>query len=260
MKQLAGAMFVRNGIKYDYCFREAIHSLLNFCDEVFVVDAGSTDGTLQALHSIRHPNLKVISLSEKEWNKQSGRGKEKLCYFSNLAIDYAELNDYEYVFYCQADEVVHENSYWRIRELCNFGKDGYVISRINLWGSPYYQLDVENERLPCSRFVLRLSKSQFRTDGDAESIAVPYDNVYMAESVKMYHMGFVRDRKVMIHKTIEMQENVFELGTHDEKIDISGKYFKPELWFDLKKDIKLIDEPLPATVKEWAKKRVYKLN
>ena len=47
--KLAGTIFIRDGIKYDYCFKESIQCLLEFCDHVFVVDAGSTDGTIEEL-------------------------------------------------------------------------------------------------------------------------------------------------------------------------------------------------------------------
>jgi hypothetical protein len=72
----------------------------------------------------------------------------------------------------------------------------------------------------------------------------------------MYHMGFVRDRSIMKAKVINMQEGVFEMGSHDIKLDVSD-IFQPELWFG-KEDLKPIDEPLPALIKDWAKKRVYK--
>ena len=53
-----------------------------------------------------------------------------------------------------------------------------------------------------------------------------------------------------------MQEGVFEMGSHDEKLDGSD-IFIPERWFN-KEDLRPIDEPLPSLIKDWAKKRVYK--
>lgn len=259
MKQLAGTMFVRNGIQYDYCFMEAIESLLYLCDAVYVVDAGSDDGTLEMLKTINDPKFVLIERTEKEWNQQKGKGQAKLCYFTDLAIEAAEKDGYEYSFYCQADEVIHEKSFLEIRKACNLKFEAYMVSRINLWGSPYYQLNVPQERLPCSKEVIRLAKTKYRSIGDAESINAPTVNNYFVDKIRMYHMGFVRDREKMVDKSINMQENVFELGSHDVKLD-SGPAFKPELWFDFKKDLKLINEPLPKTVQKWASKRVYKLN
>lgn len=259
MKQLAGTMFIRNGIQYDYCFIESIVSLLNLCDAVFVVDAGSNDGTLEMLRLIDHPKFNLIERSEEEWHKQKGKGRSKLCYFTDIAIEAAQKEGYEYNFYCQADEVVHEKSFKHIRKACTLNWPGYMISRINLWGSPYYQLDVTQDRLPCSNEVIRLAKTSYRSIGDAESLNVPEVSMYFINDIRMYHMGFVRDRERMIDKSINMQENIFEFDSHDPKLDVAPE-FKPELWFDFKKDLKLINEPLPESVKDWAAKRVYKLN
>ena len=259
MKQLAGTMFVRNGIQYDYCFMEAIESLLELCDAVYVCDAGSNDGTLEKLRKIDHPKFNLIERSDLEWRQQSGKGCSKLCYFTDIAIDAAEKDGYVYNLYCQADEVIHEKSFKDIRKACKLGYEGYMISRINLWGSPYYQLDVTHDRLPCSKEVIRLAKTKYRSIGDAESLNVPRVNMQYIDAIRMYHMGFVRDREKMVDKSINMQENVFEMESHDPKLDESPM-FNPNLWFNAFKDLKLINEPLPKTIKEWAAKRVYKLN
>ena len=48
-KTLGGSLFVRNAIQYDYCVEEAIESLAACCDEVFVLDCQSDDGTTEKL-------------------------------------------------------------------------------------------------------------------------------------------------------------------------------------------------------------------
>lgn len=260
MKQLAGVMFVRNGELYDYCYMEAIDSMLKICDAVFVVDAGSTDGTLQNLRAIDDKRFILIEALEADWHKI--RGREKLSHFVNVAIAAANYAGYEYCLYCQADEVIHENSKQSIRHACLMGQEAYLVSRINLWSSPYFQLEVEQSRLPCRTEVVRLAKSNYKAYDDAESldaelIANGVVSVLFYTYIRIYHMGFVRDRQKMIAKAIEMQENIFELGHHDPKLDTDK--FKPELWFD-KNDLRLIREPLPGSIQEWAEKRVYKLN
>jgi glycosyltransferase involved in cell wall biosynthesis len=49
MKTLAGILCIRNGLKLDYCFREAGQSLLGVCDEVVICDSDSDDGTRQIM-------------------------------------------------------------------------------------------------------------------------------------------------------------------------------------------------------------------
>lgn len=72
---LSGYLVVRNGIALDYCFREAIRSLLTICDEVVVCDSDSTDGTLKVLLEMAEENGKirvinypfVPAVADREW-------------------------------------------------------------------------------------------------------------------------------------------------------------------------------------------------
>ncbi len=252
-KTLGGSLFVRNGIKFDYCFKESIQSLLEFCDKVSVVDAGSDDLTTQELKELeaQNKNLIVTYLTEQDWLDQQGKGYSKLCHFTDIAI--SKL-DTDYNYYQQADEITHENCYDDIRRAIESGYEGFMISRINLWQSPYLRLNVIGNRNPCSPYVIRLAKTKYRSFGDAESLAAPITDEY-TERIRMYHVGFVRRREVMKAKIINMQEGVFELGSHDVKLD-GCEVFNPRLWFG-PEDLMPISEPLPALIQKWAADRVY---
>lgn len=253
--KLAGATFIRNGITYDYCYRETIECLLEFCDHVFVVDAGSDDGTCEDIETITSPNLTLIKRPKQEWIATEGKGRTKLCYFTDIALKAADDAGYDYTFYLQCDEIVHERSYPYIREAIKSNTSGYLCERINLWGSPYTKLNVPQNRMPCSTQVVRLTQSEHRSYGDAESLAVPILNIDWVDKITMYHMGFVRRREVMKDKVINMQENVFELGHHDPKLDLSD-IFNPEFWFT-NSELEFIEEPLPRIIQKWAEERVY---
>lgn len=254
-KKLAGTTFIRNGVKYDYNFIETIQCLLECCDWVFVVAVDGEDETLEMIDTVSSPNLTVIKRPSAEWDAQTGTGQTKLCYFTDIAIQAAEEAGYEYHIYVQADEILHEKSYPEIRMAIETGAEGFLITRINLWQSPYLQLNVPHNRKPCSTEVVRLAKTQYRSYGDAESLAVPYADSYFLEGIRMYHTGFVRKREVMKAKIINMQEGVFEMGSHDKKLD-ECEVFNPKLWFD-GEDLVPISEPLPKLIKKWAEERVY---
>lgn len=253
---LGGSIFVRNGVKYDYCFKESILSLLEFCDEVSCVVVEGEDETVSIVKQLESENekLKVTYLPQSEWDAQQGKAQSKLCYFTDIAI--SKLTT-DYNFYQQADEIMHESCYNKIREVIKSGQPAYFCTRINLWQSPYLQLNVPQNRKPCSTEIIRLAKTEFRSYGDAESLAVPTADYSCVNDIRMYHMGFVRKRDIMKAKVINMQEGVFEMGSHDVKLDGSD-IFHPERWFDPKEDLKPIDEPLPTLIKNWAKERVYK--
>src|SRR5437868_2361863 len=61
--KISGYVNVRNGIRLDYCFREAILSLVPACDEVVVCDSDSDDGTTQAILDLMeiHPSIRYLN-------------------------------------------------------------------------------------------------------------------------------------------------------------------------------------------------------
>jgi len=256
MDKLCGTLFVYNGRKYDYCFLESIQCLLDFCDHV-VVAAGGEDGTLDEVMGIAKKNegrINVIVITKEEWESQHGR--EKLNYFTNITIQYADSLGFQYNFNLQSDEILTERSYAAVREAIQTNEESYMCTRINLWKSPYMQLDVPQERKPCSTQVLRLGKMSCRSYGDAESLMAHTCTFDFTNRIRIYHMGFVRKQDVMRGKIINMQVDVFGMEHYDSKLDES-ELFNPDLWFDPKTDLKPIDEPLPEIIKNWAKERVY---
>lgn len=251
--KLAGTTFIRNGLTYDYHFKETIECLLEFCDHVFVVDAGSDDLTVDEIVFQYGGDSKIslITLTEEDWLAQTG--KEKLAHFSNIAIEAARKDGYDYVFYLQADEIVHEKSYKAIREAIATGKESFMVTRHNLWGSPYRVLTVPQERKPCSTEVVRLAKTNYITVDDAENIGCADVDFSYLDKIVIYHMGFVRRRSVMRAKIINMQENVFMVD-RDKKLD-EEPVFNPWLWFDKERDTNIIKEPLPLLIRAWAEER-----
>lgn len=247
-KRLGGTQFVIDAVKYDYSFVESINSMKEFCDEIVVLDAGSKDGTVEVLKTLEDEKTKIIYLDREEWD--SLHGWAKLNHFSNKAI--AELTT-EWNFYQQADEVVHERCYGAIREAVDHGDaEAYLVERINLWNTPFQQLNVIGNRNPCSTQVIRLAKSQYMTGGDAENIHAQASSAYV-DKIRMYHFGFVRDRRVHADKIRNMQGKVFECGV-DNKLE-GMTIFDPTKWFS-DTDLVPVPEPLPRIMQKWALERM----
>ena len=247
---LGGSTFVYNGIKQDYNFIETLNCLYELCDEVSV-SFGGDDGTIEAIQTwIRGKgspeNIKWFIFNKEYWNIQQGR--EKLSHFSNVAI--SQLTT-DWNFYLQADEILHENSFPLIREYIKRDIPAYLVTRFNLWGSPYTMLNVPQERKPCSSEVIRLAKTQYRCVGDAESLGVPYCEA--ALDVHIYHMGFVRNSVKHLEKIRHIQDEVF-LIDHDKRIDGMEK-FDPWVFFSPEDVIPIPEEGLPKFIKQWAHDR-----
>lgn len=254
MKTLGGSIFVRDGIKFDYNFTESIDCLLEFCDQVAIVDAGSSDGTKELLLEKYSNNRKVRlwCFESTIWN--TIEGKEKLVYFTDRAID---LLSTDWNFYLQADEILSEKSYEYVRQAIESSKyDSFLCRRINLWKSPFLKINVPQHRQPCSEIVCRLAKTKYKSYGDAESLRTDgatcgHDFV---EAIKIFHMGFVRKREVMKSKIENMQINVFGMANADDKL-YQADGFNPDLWFS-HTELEPIKEPLPKIIQTWAMNRI----
>ncbi|MBK7883543.1 MAG: hypothetical protein IPJ81_06890 [Chitinophagaceae bacterium] len=250
-KKLAGTLFVRNGKTFDYCYAESIKCLKEFCDHVFILDAGSDDDTdKDILLNLCDDKTTFIRLLPESWHEQ--HGKEKLNYFTNIAIEAAEKAGYEYQLNLQADEIIHEKSYDAIIKAVKTGKEAFMCTRINLWKTPYHYLNVPHERKPCSTQIIRLAKTCYRSIGDAESIDAQCIMDYVND-IDIWHYGFVRKKEVMKSKVINMQRDVFGMD-YDKKLD-QEELFNPDLWFDPKTDLSIIDYPHPKIMLDWIKNR-----
>lgn len=247
MKTLGGFIFFKDAEKFDYCYQQAVESLLYICDKVSIVIFTPTDDWLPG-GILMDERLEVQSLPTRMWEKM--KGKTKLANFQNIA---AMMLDTDYQLLVQADEVIMPESYGAIREAMETGGEGFICERVNLWGSPNTKLVVPQERQPCSIFVNRLTKRGYWCYDDGENIASP-TTLDFADRIKIIHYGFVRKREVMKAKIINMQEGVFAMGHHDPKLDGSD-VFDSTLWFS-GDDLAKIDFEHPDIMKEWVRERM----
>jgi hypothetical protein len=247
-KTLGGIVFCIDPIKYDYCILESIACLSEMCDKVIVLDAGSEDGSIELLKTIESENVKVIYLERgKYWDQI--RGKEKLSFFQNMALEHL---DTDYYYLQQADEVTSEKSFPAIREAMETGFEAFMITRHNLWGNCNSILNVEHHEQPCSTKVIRLAKTTYPSVDDGESVGCPYVCIDYVNEIVMYHYGFVRKKEVMKDKIINMQESVFEIS-HDKKLD-GMDVFDYRAWHDDNSLIPITGEH-PKFIQEWIKTR-----
>ncbi|MEM4913476.1 MAG: hypothetical protein QW579_04680 [Desulfurococcaceae archaeon] len=104
-------MIVRNVLRQGYPFVEAIAQALPVCDELLVSDGYSEDGTWDILVKISKLNPKV-KLYRDKWPGKSFA--HDLRYATNV-LRWRCKGDY--IFYIQANEVIHEDSWEYLREL-----------------------------------------------------------------------------------------------------------------------------------------------
>ncbi|MBL7748761.1 MAG: glycosyltransferase family 2 protein, partial [Chitinophagaceae bacterium] len=102
--KISGFTFVRNAVKFDYPVVESITSILPIVDEFIVSIGNSDDTTLQLIQSINSPKIKI---HHSVWDDSLKEGGRVLAVETDKAL--AQVSpDADWVFYLQADEVVHE--------------------------------------------------------------------------------------------------------------------------------------------------------
>ena len=102
--KVSGFTFVKNAIKYGYPVVESINSILPIVDEMIVCLGDSEDETNQLIESIGSPKIKFI---HSDWDSRLREGGRVLAVETDKAMD-ATAADSDWLFYIQADEVVHE--------------------------------------------------------------------------------------------------------------------------------------------------------
>lgn len=133
--KISGFSFVRNGVKLYYPVVESIRSILPICDE-FVIAIGrgdEDDKTRELVAAINDPKLKII---DTEWEeKYFKRG-----IINSIQTDVAMKEcTGDWLFYLQADEVVHEKYLPVIKQRCadlldNRQVEGLLFGYTHFWG------------------------------------------------------------------------------------------------------------------------------
>ncbi len=250
MATLGGTTFVYRAVDFDYHIVETVNCLKEFCDKVVVVVVESQDGTMELVKPLEDEKTKVVICPIDKWHEIKGR--EKLSYFQNVASEHL---DTDYNFLLQSDEIVHEDSYTAIRRAVETGAEGYLVTRIHLWGNPNLRIDVPIYRMPAGIHIGRLAKSHLRSYDDGENLYIQNPSLQFLDEIRIYHMGFVRSREKMVDKCVHIQRDVFLIDP-DKRLE-GMTTFEPNRWF-APEDLKPIEEPLPAIIQQWADERTYK--
>jgi hypothetical protein len=136
--KISGYTTVRNAVEMNYPFEESIRSLLDFCDEVVVVDSSDKeDGTSTRLEALSDEDARVqVYQVVTPWDAPNYG-----IYDGQMKALAREQCTGEYLFQIDADEVVPPGSRQKIEELLakvNYLKDAPLIALpvVEYWGGP----------------------------------------------------------------------------------------------------------------------------
>lgn len=252
--KVSGFTFVKNAIKYGYPVVESITSILPMVDEMVICLGDSEDDTNNLIASIGSDKIKII---HSVWDDSLREGGKALAVETDKAIA-ATAKDSDWLFYIQADEVVHEQYYKTIVAAMKEYKDdkkveGFLFNYHHFYGSykyigdgrSWYSKEIRiirnNKRIKSYR-----DAQGFRWD-DNRKLNVKLINAYI------YHYGWVRNPLTMYQKT----EGFGKLWAGDEGRKINGATAKRAVQFDYSNidSVTLFNGTHPAVMKELVTKQ-----
>jgi len=108
---------IKNAIKQGYCFWDSLCSCLPFADEIIISDGYSDDETYEYLLKFKevHGGKIPIKMFRDKWDDTSYHG-EVIAKISNLNLERAKC---DWIYYLQADEIIHEDSIDHIKHIAS---------------------------------------------------------------------------------------------------------------------------------------------
>ena len=210
--KVAGFTIVRNAVKYSYPVVEAITSILPLCDVFIVAVGNSDDTTLELIQEIKSDKIRIIHTV---WDDTLREGGRTFALETDKALQAIE-KDFDWAFYIQADEVVHEKYYDTIRQSMLKYKDDASIEGLLFHYKHFYgSYDYVGESWNWYRREIRIIRNNknifsyrdaqgFRKRPN-EKLSVKLIDAYI------YHYGWVRDPRAMMSK-----QRAFTGFYHDE--------------------------------------------
>jgi len=213
--KVCGFSFVRNAVKFDYPFEEAIRSILPLCDKVIVAVGYSEDDTLERVKAI-DPKIEII---ETVWDDSLREGGRVLASETDKAFQ-AIPPEYDWAIYIQGDEAIHEKYIPVIKKamtdhLHSKEVDGLLLNYQHFFGS-YDYIGLNHSWYRREIRVVKNSKDIFSYK-DAQGFRKKTNeklNVKLIDAY-VYHYGWVRDPAALQVK---------------EKTKI--KYYKNDTWIE----------------------------
>ncbi len=224
--KVAGFSIIRNAQKFDYPVIEAINSILPICD-VFYISVGQSDDETKALvQSIQSPKLVIIDTI---WDDSLREGGKVLAVETNKVFDVIPA-EYDWCFYIQSDEVIHENYLPIIksnmeRYVGQKEVQGLLFKYLHFYG--HYDFIGAGRNWYRNEIRIIRNDKNIRSYKDAQGFRT-IDNQKLkvkAMEAEVYHYGWVKSPKFlqakeqhfhkMWHNDEWMQKNIPEIEEFD---------------------------------------------
>lgn len=231
--KVCGFTIVRNAVRFDFPAVEAIRSILPVCDHVIVAVGDSDDGTRDLVASIGDPKIEIL---DTVWDPALKEGGRVLAAETNKAKD-AIPPDYDWGFYIQADEVVHERFHPAIRasmqdHLHNSAVHGLLFRYRHFYGT--YDYVADSRRWYRNEIRIVRNDRSIRSWNDAQGFRWHDGRKLTAahSGAEMYHYGWVRPPKLMKEKVDGAKAYWSPDSKHIRTMDRPGEEYRYEQNYD----------------------------
>ncbi len=198
--KITGVTIVKNAVEYDYPIIECIESLLPIVDEMIVSIGDCTDNTKALIKTIQSNKIKIVHTV---WDKALQSGGTVLAVETDKAMQHVSA-DSDWVFYLQADEVLHQQDYAAILKAASLYKndkniEGLLFNYKHFYGTFNYIGDSRQ----WYNYEIRMIKNDrtIKSYRDAQGFR-KNNNKLMVKKINayVYHYGWVRTPNAQLKK------------------------------------------------------------
>ncbi|MBC7936339.1 MAG: glycosyltransferase family 2 protein [Rhizobacter sp.] len=222
--KISGFTFVKNAIKFGYPVVESVTSILPLVDEMIVCVGDSEDETTALIQSIKTDKIKII---HSVWDNNLREGGKVLAVETNKALA-ATAAGSDWLFYIQADEIVHEKYHPAIIAAMQQYKDdkkveGLLFNYLHFYGSFKYLGDGRAWYSKEIRVIRNDKKISSYKDAqgfrwmDNRKLNVKLIDAYI------YHYGWVRSPLTM-HRKQQNFKSLYRSIAHEPKEEVEFDY------------------------------------
>jgi len=151
---VSGLTIIRNGVRLNYPFIEAIRSVLPICDEYIVVAGDSDDETLEYLAALDSEKVRVVHT---EWSPLVRPQKCLLAQQTNIGLGFCRGR---WCLNLQGNEVIHEKDLPHLRQLMenhadNESVEAMLVERLTFWSDYDHYIPVYPRRFKYTARIIR---------------------------------------------------------------------------------------------------------
>jgi hypothetical protein len=198
--KISGVTIVKNAIDFDYPIVECIQSLLPIVDEMVVSIGDGKDNTEQVVRAIQSDKIKIV---HSIWDSTIKSGGSVLAVETDKGI--AEVaKDSDWIFYLQADEVIHEQDYAEIINACKkYKNDPKVEGLLFKYHHFYGSFDYVGDSRRWYNNEIRIIKNNIgvKSYRDAQGFRIANKKLRVKKiNAFVYHYGWVRNPNAQVKK------------------------------------------------------------